>query len=147
MANTKAVRYTAPKFMSPEGFTRRYSDYVNVTAAATNDTFDWFIPAGVDVSSVALQTQAAMDTNGTPTLAYKLGYLPVDSTSSLAAVDNYFAAAGATGLRAGGRIECAFEPIKFSEDVIVRLTVTAGAATLAAGRLWLIATANCDGQQ
>lgn len=146
MANTKAVRFNAPKFMPVTGAAVHFSDFVNVAAAGSGDTFDWFIPAGSEVSSVALQS-GALDTNGSPTLAYKLGYLPVDSTSSLTPVDNYFAASGSTGLRAGGRVPCAFEPIKFNEDVILRLTLTAAAATLAAGRLWAIVSANCVGPQ
>jgi hypothetical protein len=145
MANTKAVRFNAPKFQPVTGAAAHFADYANVTAAAVSDTFDWLIPAGVEVSSVVVQTQGALDTNGSPTLAFKLGYLPADSTSSLAAVDNYFAAAGNTGLRAGGRITCAFEPITFNEDVIVRMTITTAAATIAAGRLWTIVSGNCNG--
>jgi hypothetical protein len=144
MASNKAVRFNAPKFMPVTGATAHFADFINVAAAASGDTFDYFVPAGVEVSSVAFQS-GALDTNGTPTLAYKAGYFPVDSTSSLAAVDNYFAPAGSTGLRAGGRVVCSFEPITFNEDVILRVTLTAPAATLAAGRLWSIVTGNCLG--
>jgi hypothetical protein len=146
MANTKAVRFSAPKFMPVDGGSAHFADYVNVTAAALADTFDYLIPAGVEVSSVAFQS-GALDTNGTPLLTFKAGYFPADSTSSLAAVDNYFAPTGTTSLRAGGRIPCSFEPISFNEDVILRITVTAAAATLAAGRLWSIVTGNCNGPQ
>lgn len=146
MANTKAVRFNVPKFMPVTGAAVHLTDFINVAAAALADTFDWILPAGFDLSSLALQS-GALDTNGSPTLAYKLGYLPIDPASTLTPVDNYFAAAASTGLRAGGRITCAFEPIKFNEDVIVRLTVTTAVATLAAGRLWLIASGNCSGPQ
>lgn len=144
MANTKAVRFNAPKFQPITGAAAHFNDYANVTAFANGDTFDFFIPAGVEIASVAIQSQP-LDTNGSPTAAFKVGYLPVDASSSLAAVDNYFAAAGQTTVRAGGRLSCAFEPIKFNEDVIVRVTATAGAATFAAGRLWAMVGGNCDG--
>jgi hypothetical protein len=144
MANTKAVRFTAPKFMPVSGEAAHFCDYVNVAAAALADTYDYMLPAGVELSSLAFQS-GALDTNGTPLLAYKAGYFPADSTSSLAAVDNYFAPAGTTSLRAGGRVPCSFEPITFNEDVIIRVTVTAAAATLAPGKLWAIASGNCNG--
>jgi len=145
MANTKAVRFNAPKFMQAEGLAVHINDYCVPTAAASGDTFDFYIPAGLEITNVAVQS-AAFDTNGTPTLAFKLGYLAVDSTSSLTAVDNYFAAAGATIMRGGGRLVCAFEPITFNEDVIVRLTLTASAATFAAaGKLWAIVSGNANG--
>lgn len=144
MANTKSVRFNVPKFMPVTGAAAHIEDYVNVAAAGSGDTFDWVLPAGFELSALSLQC-GALDTNGSPTLAYKLGYLPLDSASTLTPVDNYFAATASTGLRAGGRIACAFEPITFNEDVIVRLTLTAAAATLAAGRLWAIASGNCNG--
>lgn len=145
MSAYKAVRFNAPKFMPVTGAAVHLADYANVTTAASADTFDYFIPAGLEIDAVSFQCNA-LDTNGSPTLAYKAGYFPVDSTSSLASVDNYFAPTASTGLRAGGRISCAFEPITFNEDVILRVTLTAASATLPASqKLWAIVSGNCNG--
>lgn len=144
MANTKAVRFNAPKFQPISGEAAHFNDYCNVTAAAVNDTFDYMIPAGVEIAAVSVQAPA-LDTNGSPTLAFQAGYLPADPTSSLAPALTYFAPAGQVTARAGGRLGCSFEPISFNEDVIVRITVTTAAATLAPGRLWTIVSGNCNG--
>lgn len=144
MANTKAVRFNAPKYMPVDSGAYHFNDYCSPAAAAVSDTFDYYIPAGVEISALAVQSDA-LDSNGSPTLAFKVGYLAVDAASTLTPVDNYFAAAGQTIARAGGRLACAFAPIKFNEDVIVRITVTTAVATLAVGKLWTIVSGNCDG--
>jgi hypothetical protein len=144
MANTKAVRFNAPKFQPITSAAYHFNDFVNAAAAALNDTFDYLIPAGVEISSLAVQSQA-LDTNGTPTMAFQVGYLPADATSALTPNLTYFAPAGQVTGRAGGRLFCSFEPIKFNEDVIVRITVSTAAATFQAGRLWTIVSGNCDG--
>ncbi len=144
MANTQSVRFKAPKFMPVTGAAYFWMDYCAVAAAASADTFDYVVPAGVEIASVVIQSPA-LDTNGTPTLAFEVGYTPLDSASTLTPNLTYFAAAGQTTARAGGRLSCAFAPITFQEDIIVRITLTAAAATLAAGNLWAIVSGNCAG--
>lgn len=145
MAANKAQRATAPAFMKGDGGSYNYYDKFSVTANFTvADTIDYLVPAGVDITSVFVQSDQ-LDTNGSPTAAFRVGYVAVDPLSTLTPVDNYFAAAGQTLMRTGGRLTCAFKPIKFSEDVYVRITVNAVCATFAAGDVFVITNGNCDG--
>ena len=74
-----------------------------------------------------------LDSNGSPTLAFELGYSPVDGSNPAEDTD-YFAAAGQTALQAAGvtRFED-FAPIKFEYDVWIVLDIGTAAATAAAG--------------
>lgn len=141
MANTQAKKFSAPKTMNVDGRAVFYTDKATVAAAATNDTVDFVLPAGLDLMQMAFVFDD-LDSNGAPTAAFKAGYTPVDASSSLAPNLTYFAAAGQTTAQAGGRYQCAFKPIKFEEDVIVRLTWTTGAATFQAGDVVMVAAGN-----
>jgi hypothetical protein len=87
------------------------------------------------VSAIIL-ANADLDSNGTPTIAFSMGYRPVNTNDgSLSASTTYFAAAGDTTLNAanGGKLYANFVPIKFEQDVFLELTLTAAAATFASG--------------
>ncbi len=86
-----------------------------------------------------------LDTNAGKTVAFEVGYTPADSSSSLTPSLAYFAPTGTTTAQAGGRLQCSFHPISFQEDVIVRLTFTAAAATFQAGSIYAIVNGNCNG--
>lgn len=145
MTTTIAQKSTGPKFNKGDGPAYVYTDKVAAAAnPAVNDVYKYLIPAGVEVTSVVVQT-ADLDTNGSPTIAFKVGYEAVDAASTLAAVTNYFAATGQTTAQAGGRLTCVFEPIVFNEDIYITVTFTATAATFAAGNVWVLATANTIG--
>lgn len=145
MANFKSTRFHAPKFMPGDGCGMVLSDTVRFAAApAVNDTYDFKIPAGMEVTDVQFQSDD-MDTNGTPTIAFQAGYVPSEQDSGYTAALTYFAPAGQAIARAGGRLSCAFKPIKFEEDVILRVTVTTAAATFAAGDLIAIVTGAARG--
>jgi len=145
MASIKAVGFNAPKFMPVDGCAAAYIDKVSLTANPTaGDTLDFLIPAGAEVYGVSIQGDD-LDTNGTPTFAFSVGYRPFKSDSSLSPNATYFAATGQTTLRTGGRLLCAFKPIKFEEDVILSLTVGTAAATFAAGEVIAIVEANTPG--
>ncbi len=145
MASIKSVAFNAPKFMPVESCAFAYIDKVSLTANPTAaDTLDFKLPAGVEVFNVSIQCDD-LDTNGTPTFAFSVGYAPADPASSLAANATYFAAAGQTTTRTGGRLMCAFKPIKFEEDVILRVTVGTASATFAAGDVIAIVEANTNG--
>lgn len=102
------------------------------------------IPAGFEVGSVNIQT-ADLDSNVSPEIVFRVGYRACDSGSSLTADDDYFAAAGQTTAQAGGRLSCAFPPIRFEEDVWLIVTVNTDAATDAAGDIYGIVTGNAVG--
>jgi hypothetical protein len=112
---------------------------VTPTAAALNDVLRFgVIPAGSEVRSIILANDD-LDSNGSPTLAFKLGYTPVTSNEgSLAADDDYFVAAGDTSLQAAnaGKVFSRFDAIKFEQDVFLDLTVSTATATFAAGSVW-----------
>lgn len=145
MTTTIAKKSTAAKYNKGDGGSYHYVDAATVaTNPSVNDIIKYLIPAGTEVVGVSVQTPP-MDTNGSPTLAFKVGYEAVDSTSGLAAVTNYFAAAGQTTARAGGRLSCAFVPLIFNEDVYLTLTWTAVGATFVAGDVTTIVTANTIG--
>ena len=102
------------------------------------------IPAGFEVASVAIQS-ADLDSNVSPEIVFRAGYRACDSSSSLTADDDYFAAAGQTTAQAGGRLTCAFPPIRFEEDVWLIVTVNTDAATDQAGDIYGIVGGNAVG--
>jgi hypothetical protein len=135
MASIKSRRFHAPKFMPGDGRGMVETDTATISAAPqVNDTVDFHIPAGMEVSIVEIDT-TDMDTGGAPALAFSVGYAPMQLETQLTANATYFAAAGQTIARTGGRLSCAFEPIKFEEDAILRLTIGTAAQTFAAGRI------------
>lgn len=145
MASIKANGFMNPKFMPVTSAAAAIIDTASITANPTAaDTIDFFVPAGIEVFGVEIQA-TDMDTNGAPTFAFSVGYAPVDPASSLAANATYFAAAGQTTFRTGGRLRCDFRPITFNEDVMLRLTVGTAAATFAAGTVDAIVIGNMHG--
>lgn len=147
MAALKSLRSSAPAFMPVNGcgmnITDKYTFAANPTAA---DTIDYRIPGGMLVTGVQIQCDD-LDTNGTPTIVFSAGYTPVDTASSLSASLAYFAAAGQTTAQAGGRLNCSFKPVKFEEDVWLRITVGTASATFAAGDVAVIASGSAEGQK
>lgn len=147
MAALKSLRSSAPAFMPVDGggmfITDKYTFAANPTAA---DTIDFRIPGGMLVAGVQIQCDD-IDTHGTPTFVFSAGYTPVDTASSLSASLAYFAATGQTTAQAGGRLTCSFKPVKFEEDVWLRITVGTASATFAAGDIAVIVSGNADGQR
>lgn len=97
------------------------------------------VPAGTEVHALVLANDD-VDSNGTPTAAFKLGYTPVSAADgALVANDAYFKSAGDITLQAAneGKVYSRFNPIKFEQDVFLILTSTASSATFAAGVAWL----------
>lgn len=144
MASTKSRDYLLPKMMPVDGRAVFINDRATVAANPTiNDTHDFLIPAGFEMSLLQF-LPTDMDSNGSPTLAAKIGYAPVDPNSTLTADDDYFKAAGAFG-QAAGLVECAFVPIMFQEDVKITITWTAVSATFVAGTVDMICAGNAKG--
>ena len=138
MASVKSKKFFAPQFMPGDGCGAFMVDEVALTANPTAaDTLDFPIPAGMEVSIVEIQCDD-LDSNGTPTFAFSVGYAPIAADTVYSANATYFAAAGQTTARTGGRLACSFKPIKFEEDMILRLTVGTAAATFAAGSIHAI---------
>ena len=105
-----------------------------LTAPAINDVIrPTLVPAGTLLTNLELDT-GDLDTNGTPLLVVNVGYAPVNAADGPAAVATYFATAS-TALQSAGRTSFAFEPILFSFDVFITITVTAVAATFASARI------------
>ncbi|APW38445.1 hypothetical protein RD110_15590 [Rhodoferax koreense] len=151
MASIKALKATAPQFMDNDGRAHYNTDKVILGAApglgvpAAGDTIDFRIPGGAQVASLALQID---DCDTGAAFVFSVGYRPVDPNSSLAPNATYFAAAGQTTGQAGGRLVCAFKPIKFEEDVYVQLVVGTAPAGIAGNpEIHMIAGYNCVGQK
>lgn len=140
-SNQKSVKFAAPQTMNVDGRAVYINDKVVNPPMVINDTYDWAIPAGLEVSQVIVQ---ADDVESTTTSTFKLGYTPRDPNSALSPNLTYFAATGQTLLRTGGRLVCAFKPIAFQEDVILRMTVEV-AGTAQAGEIWTIVGGNGNG--
>jgi len=136
MATVYGKKAKAPAFQPVNGgaviLEDSYSPTANFTAADQVNLVR--IPAGTRVTSVAIQGDD-LDTNGTPTIVFRVGYAPCDG-SDPTADDDYFAVAGQTTLQAGGRLQCAFEPITFEKDVWLTVTVNTASATFAAGDIF-----------
>jgi len=94
------------------------------------------IPAGTRVSSI-ITGNTDLDTNGTPTMVYSMGYAPVVAGDGPTAVANYFGVAGDTALQSvnNGKVYSNFEAITFEKDVYLTMTVATAAATFAAGSI------------
>lgn len=134
MATLFAKKATAPAFMPVDGSGMFLQDSITLAANPTaGDVINLVrIPAGTEVHHVTIRPDD-LDTNGSPTIVFRAGYAPCDSTSALTAVDNYFAAAGQTGAQSGTALACNFKPKKFEEDVYLTVTINTASATFAAG--------------
>lgn len=144
MASIKATAFNNPKFMAGDGCSTAYIDTASLTTGLTvGDTVEFAIPAGAQVYGLEFDADD-LDSNGTPLLTFKAGYKSIAAEPTLTTNDSYFG----TGLqigRAAGRSSMAFKPITFNEPVAIFLTVTAAAATAAAGKICAIAKSNCVG--
>lgn len=96
------------------------------------------IPAGTRVSALMLGN-TDMDTNGTPTVVFGIGYTPVVAADGPAASAAYFQAAGDTSFQAAnaGKLYHNFAPITFDKDVYLTMTVGTASATFAAGTAYM----------
>lgn len=145
MASIKSKKFLAPAFMPGDGRAACLVDEVALTANPNAaDTLDFLIPAGFEVSILEIQCDD-LDSNGAPTFAFSAGYAPIQASSAYTANATYFAAAGQTTARTGGRLACSFKPIKFEEDMVLRLTVGTAAATFAAGSIHAVMVGACRG--
>lgn len=143
MASQKSVAFHAPQYMPGDGVGMVITDKVVATSAPLNETFDFKIPAGMEVTNVEIQTDA-LD-SGTDTIAFSVGYSPIQSDTVYTEDLTYFAAAGQTTMRAGGRLTCAFKPKKFEEDVMLRVKLGAAANVFAAGEVHAIVIGSAKG--
>ena len=145
MAHLYSKKAKAPKFMPVDGCGSMITDSIALAANPTAaDVINFGLPAGLRLGALDINCDD-LDTNGTPTIVFSVGYRPVDSGSSLAANATYFAAAGQTTAQAGGTLRCSFKPIKFEEDVYVTLTVATASATFAAGEIHATAFGASEG--
>lgn len=151
MASIKAQRANAPKYMTCDGDGSWETDKVvlgvspGLGTPAAGDTIDFVLPGGAQLATLAFQLDK-VDT-GT-TFVFSAGYRPTNSASTLAAAPAYFAPAGNTTGQAGGRVICAFKPIKFEEDVFVSLTVgTAPTGISGNPEIFIVAGYNSVGQK
>jgi hypothetical protein len=143
MAQIKANGFSIPKMQKIDGSAVFINDTLTVAAApAVNDTADFLLPKGIELSFLRFYT-TDMDT-GTNTLAASIGYAAVDPNSSLAASASYFAAAAVFGTAAAGTTP-AFIPVTFEEDVYIRITWTVVANVFAAGTIYCTIGGNMIG--
>lgn len=126
MASLKAQKALAPKYMTGDGDGFFECDKIALGASpgvgtpAAADTIDFRIPGGAQLADLAFFLD---DCDTGTTFVFGIGYRAVDPASTLAASTTYFAAAGQTIGQTGGRLQCAFKPIKFEEDVYIQLLV------------------------
>lgn len=145
MANLYGRKAKAPAFMPVDGCAIQINDTIALTANPTaGDVINFRLPAGIELGSLKIKC-SDIDTNGTPTVVFRVGYTPCDTGSALAADSTAFAAAGQTHAQAGTTLDCSFHPIKFEEDVYVTVTINTAAATFAAGSISMIAVGSAIG--
>lgn len=145
MASIKSVQFAAPKYMPVNGCAAFIQDKAVLSAApAVGDTIDFRLPGGFEVCLLEIQADD-LDTNGAPTLGFSIGYAPIQAETIYVANPTYFAPANQQIARTGGRLVVPFKPIKFEEDVMLRLTINTAAATFSAGEIFAIAGGNCHG--
>jgi hypothetical protein len=104
------------------------------------------IPAGNKVSAIMLANDD-LDSNGSPTIVFSLGYAPVVAADGPAASPAYFAAAGQTQLQSAskGTWYGNFDAITFDKDVYLTATIGTASATFAAGSIWALALSTARG--
>ena len=104
------------------------------------------VRAGTKVSALLLGN-SDMDTNGTPTFVFGIGYAPVVSGDGPTASAAYFGAAGDTAFQAAnlGKLYANFAAITFDKDVYITMTVGTAAATFAAGNAYLTVLGDARG--
>jgi len=148
MASLKAQRATSPAIMANDGRSVYILDKAVLGAGqlgtpAAADTIDFLVPGGTRLAELAFQLD---DCDTGAAFVFSVGYRPVNSASALAPSSNYFAAAGQTVGQAGGRLTCAFKPIKFEEDVFIQMVVGTGPAGISANpEIYMIAGGNMEG--
>lgn len=130
--------HTRPRHMGGYGNAVVVHGSVTPAAGTANDVYrPLIIPGGLDVTEIDIVNDD-LDASGSPTLACKVGYAPLNAAEGPAAADDYFSAAGRTFLNTAGRTSLAFQPIKFEKPVFLTVTVTTSAATFAPGKLTAI---------
>jgi hypothetical protein len=142
MASLKGQKALIPQMMRVDGNAVCITDKYVLTATnpAAADTIDFLIPAGAQVCDLSLQID---DISAAADVVFGVGYRAVNTASALVASTTYFAAAGQTTGQAGGRLNCAFKPIKFEEDVYIQIVIgTAGTGTNTGQEIHMIATVN-----
>lgn len=150
MAQVKATNFASPKMQKVDGGAVFINQALTVaTNPAANDTLDFFLPKGFELSFLSF-SHTALAASG---LAGKIGFASLTSGATtvsangdpvMAVDDDYFKAAGTFGLTATGFV-CYFKPITFEEDVYLRLTCTVTATTFLAGFLYATMGGNMIG--
>lgn len=151
MASLKAQKALGPAPMRVDGDAIFHTDKIVLGASpglgtpAATDTIDFLVPAGARLC----QLEFVLDDCDTgAAFVFGVGYRAVNAADAAALPTNatYFAAAGQTVGQAGGRLECAFKPIKFEVDVYIQLLVGTAPAGIAANpEIHMIAGYNCEG--
>jgi hypothetical protein len=145
MANLFGRKAKAPALMPVDGCAIQINDTIALTVNPTaGDVILFRLPAGIELGNLKIKC-SDIDTNGTPTVVFRVGYTPCDTGSTLAADSVAFAPAGQTNAQAGTTLDCSFHPIKFEEDVYVTVTINTAAATFAAGLISMIAVGSAIG--
>lgn len=128
------------KHMGEYGDGNTIKGKVTLAALATGDIVrPLIIPAGFEVHEI-LVANDQLDSNGAPTAVFRLGFTVKDSTEgALASVDNFFGPAGQAQVSAAneGKVFGRFDAKKFEQDVFLDLLFNTGAATFAAGSVWV----------
>ncbi|GAP37385.1 hypothetical protein ABXN37_19885 [Piscinibacter sakaiensis] len=145
MASLKAQRALTPKPMRVDGNSVTIVDKAVLGAGQLGtpqaaDTIDFLIPGGSQLTRLSFQLD---DCDTGTTFVFGVGYRPVNPASALSPSSTYFAGTGQTTGQAGGRLECAFKPITFEEDVYAQIVVgTAPTGISGNPEIWCIAEIN-----
>jgi hypothetical protein len=123
-----------PVFSADYGNASVFADSVAVTNADI-DAADIIrlcrIPAGMDVSRVVTKT-TEIDTNASPTLTAKIGFVPCDGSSAPSGSDTSVSADAAWGQNAEIKTFEILPPYRVEKDSWLTIVIGTGAATEAA---------------
>lgn len=138
MADINSATLDANRYMQAFGNSVVLDGSIALAAnpTAADDIRILRIPAGTKVNAVML-ANTDLDSSGSPTFVFSMGYVPVVAGDGPTAARAYFQAAGDTALQAAnaGKLYLNFAPITFAFDVYLTLTVGTAAATFAAGTI------------
>lgn len=149
MAQVLSLKFRRPTLSHVDGRAIFINDEATQpTNPVANDTLDFRIPKGLELSSLKF---IVPDMDASTGLAGKIGFAPIDGSTVIAngvsssGDDDYFRAAGALG-QAAAAFECDFAPITFESDVYLRITWTVTASgAFTAGTVRATMAGNCVG--
>lgn len=147
MANATTANNRKPIHSASYGNQSVFSDTLSVATTnltAADNLRYCEVPGGTLVHRVVVKT-TDMDSNGTPTLTAKIGFIPVDGSAAPSGADTAVAATAAWGQSAATTVYEILPPYLVAVDSYLSVVIGTGAATAAAGTINAVISGEAQG--